>query len=276
MIDHANPLLAQRRQLLRAALQAQIDTGKIPTQIVDYIDALYARHRDFEAERIAGLALWMGKDNGTTWRETCFEGFGIVLRAALTVLHGVACVAADSARAQDRAMQERSLSSCGLSSTLAARWSQLGQHRLSLTGATLPERGHCVQQLVHWLGGTTALAEIGLPQAASMNREVTSLTVVEQAAEEAVQAIQTVSRCLWHVWVQRTWRCVAPSCAVFLDREVGVGATLGAALIALGQDNTVWEVLPRPLGRLEVVVTLLARATTATDDTGGEEYGGSR
>jgi len=276
MIDHANPLLAQRRQLFRAALQAHIDAGKIPAQIVDYIDALYTRHRDFEAERIAGLALWIGKDNGTTWRETCFEGFGIVLRATLTVLHGVACIAADHTRAQDRAMREQSLSGCGLSPTCVTRWCQLGQHRLSLTGATLPERGHRVQQLVHWLGGTTAPADIGLPQAPNIQQEVTSLTVVEQAAEEAVQAIQTVSRCLWHVWVQRTWRCVAPSCAVFLDREVGVGATLGAALIALGQDNTVWDVLPRPLGRLEVVVTLLARATTTTDDTSREEYGGSR
>ena len=96
MTDHAVTLLAQRRHLLRTALQTQIDAGKIPAQIVGYIDALYARHRDFEAERIAGLALWMGTDSGTTWRETCFEGFGIVLRAALTVLHGVACVAADA------------------------------------------------------------------------------------------------------------------------------------------------------------------------------------
>ena len=276
MTDHTMTLLAQRRHLLRTALQTQIDAGKIPAQIVGYIDALYARHRDFEAERIAGLALWLGTDSGTTWRETCFEGFGVVLRAALTVLHGVACVAADCARAPDRATREQGLSSYGLSPARATRWCQLGQRQLSLTGATLPERGHRVQQLVHWLGGATAPAEIGLPQAPSMNPEVTSLAVVEQAAEEVVQAIQTVSRCLWHVWVQRTWRCVAPSCDVFLAREVGVGATLGAALIALGQDNRVWDMLPRPLGRLEVVVTILARASTTTDGTGREEYRGSR
>ena len=274
MTDHAMTLLAQRRRLLRTALQAHIDAGKIPAQIVDYIDALYARHRDFEAERIAGLALWVGKDSGMAWRETCFEGFGIVLRVTLTVMHGLACLEAAHTYEPHRAMREQSLSVCGLSLARATRWCQLGQRRLSLTGATLPERGHRVQQLVHWLGGTTAPADIGLPQAPSLNREVISLAVAEQAAEEALQAIQIVSRCLWHVWVQRIWRFVAPSCDVFLEREVGVGATLGAALIALGQDNTVWDVMPRPLGRLEIVVTLLARATTDTDGTGRDAYGG--
>ena len=274
MTDHAMTLLAQRRHLLRTALQAQIDAGKIPAQIVGYIDALYARHRDFEAERIAGLALWLGTDGGTAWRETCFEGFGIVLRATLTVMHGLACVEAAQTREPHRATREHGLSGSGLSPARATRWCQLGQRQLSLTAGTLPERGHRVQQLVHWLGGTTAPAEIGLPQASNIHREMTSLAVVEQAAEEALQAIQTVSRCLWHVWVQRTWRSVAPSCDVFLAREIGVGATLGAALIALGQDGTVWDVLPRPLGRLEIVVTLLARVTTDTDGTRREEYGG--
>jgi len=57
MSDHTITLLAHRRQILRTALHAHIDRGRLPAQLMDYIDALYARHRDFEAERIVGLAL---------------------------------------------------------------------------------------------------------------------------------------------------------------------------------------------------------------------------
>src|SRR5262245_16446538 len=119
MSDHSIPLLAHRRQVLRTALQGHIDAGRIPAQIMDYIDALYARHRDFEAERIAGLALWLGMDSGTTWRETCFEGFGVVLRATLTVLHGIASLAVDDGPADAHTTREQVLSGYGLSAPLA-------------------------------------------------------------------------------------------------------------------------------------------------------------
>jgi hypothetical protein len=88
--------------------------------------------------------------------------------------------------------------------------------------------------------------------------------VVETAATEAVQAIHTVSCCLWHVWVQRAWAPMVPSCAVLLEQELGVGVALGHALIALGQDSMVWDVHPHPLARLEVVVTLLAQPATTS------------
>ena len=193
-----------------------------------------------------------------------------MLRAAHTVLHGIASLIVDAVGTDPRAAPEQRLSGSGLSPVSMTRWYQLSQRRLSWTGVTLPERGRQVQQLVHRLGGTTAPAEIGRTDPASSTPAVTSLVVVEQAADEVVQALQTVSRCLWQVWVQRTWQAVAPSCAAFLDREVGLGATLGAALIALGQDSAVWPVLPRSLSRLEVIVTLLARATPTTADTGCE------
>ena len=47
MSNHTLQLVAQRRQLLRTALQAQIDAGTLTTQVVEYIDDLYARHRPF-------------------------------------------------------------------------------------------------------------------------------------------------------------------------------------------------------------------------------------
>jgi hypothetical protein len=267
MMHDARTVFAQRRQLLRAALQAHIDDGRIPAQITDYIDALYARHRDFEAERIAGLALWLGRDNGTAWRETCFEGFGVILRAARTVLQGIATLAVHDASAEASATPAQRLRGCGLSPAIATRWCQLGRHRLPVTGATLPERGRRVEQLVQWLAGPTTLAECGLAQVSHDTPVVTSLDVVNQAAEDILQAIQTVSRCLWQVWVRRIWRAVAPRCAVFLDRELGIGPTLGAALIAVGHDSALWPVLLHPLARVEVVVTILARATSVTIDT---------
>jgi hypothetical protein len=267
-------LLAQRRQLLRAALQPHIDGGRLPAPLMDYIDTLYARRRDFEAERIAGLALWLGTDSSATWRETCFEGFGVMLRATDTVLQGVAALSMHEGTGEPCVTREQRLCACGLSPACATRWSQLGQRRLSFTSATLPERGRRVQDLVQWLAGTSTLAESGRAQSPTNIEIVTSLEVVEQAAEEALHAIQTVSRCVWHVWVQRSWRAVAPRCADFLDRELGVGPTLGAALIALGQDSALWPVLPQPLSCLEVVVTILARATAGAADTRGEERRG--
>src|SRR4030095_14977191 len=102
MMHDTMTLLAQRRQLLRAALRVHIDAGRLSAHVLDYIHTLYARRRDCEAERVAGLALWLGTDSSTAWRETCFEGCGVVLRAGLTVLHGVASVVV-----QHRAMHEQ-------------------------------------------------------------------------------------------------------------------------------------------------------------------------
>ncbi len=274
MAHEAMTLFAQRRQLLRAALQTHIDGGRLPAHLMDYIDALYARHRDFEAERIAGLALWLGSDRGTTWRETCFEGFGVMLRATDTVLQGVAALSMHRGNGELCVTREQRLCACGLSPACATRWSQLAQRRLSFTSATLPERGRRVQDLVQWLAGTSTLAETGRAQSSTTVPAMTSLAVVEQAAEDTLHALQTVSRCVWHVWVQRAWRAVAPRCADFLERELGVGPTLGAALIALGQDSALWPMLPQPLSRLEVVVTLLARARRGREDTNGDDQRG--
>ena len=274
MAHDAMTLLAQRRQLLRAALCTHIDAGRLPAHLMDYLDTLYARRRDFEAERIAGLALWLGSDRGTTWRETCFEGFGVILRATHTVLQGVATLLVSDASAAPDAIRAQRLSGCGLSPACATRWSQLGQRRLSFTAATLAERGRCVQQLIQWCAGPTTPEEYERAQLSIKTQGVTSLAIVEQAAEDTLYAVQTVSRCVWHVWVQRSWRAVAPRCADFLDHELGVGPTLGAALIALGQDTALWPVLPHPLSRLEVVVTILARATAGAADTSGAEQRG--
>jgi len=274
MTHDAKTVFAQRRQLLRAALQTHIDEGRLPAQITDYIDALYARHRDFEAERVAGLALWLGKDRGIEWRERCFEGFGVILRAAQTVLQGVATLTVHDASADASATPAHRLRGCGLTPATVTRWCQLGQRRLSVPGATLPERGCRVQQLVQWMAGPLTLAECGLPPMTHDTPDVTSLATVNHAAEDMLQAIQTVSHCLWQVWVQRTWRAVAPRCAVFLERELGVGPTLGGALIALGHDRALWPVLPHPLARVEVVMTILARATSVTINTHGDERRG--
>jgi hypothetical protein len=274
MSDYALALLAQRRQLLRTALQAQIDAGTLAPRVVDYIDDLYARHRDFEAERVAGLALWVGKARVPAWRETCFEGFGTFLQSIRTVLRGLAALQASDTREGDGTPHDDCLTPTGLSPMLATRWCHLGRCRMPPTPENLRERGNQVQQLVQWVGGPTTLADVGLPVGASPSLITPSLGVIEQAGHDALQAMQTVSRCLWQVWTQRAWGSVATSSNDFLEHEIGVGAELGAALIALGQDDTMWSALPRPLGRLAVVVTLLARATTSTVGTRPEQLGG--
>ena len=263
-VQATTTLFAQRRTLLRTALEPLIAAEKIPAQVLTYIDQLYARHLYFEAERIAGLALWVGKDAGTAWRETCFEGFGIVLRASITVVQGLAVMEEQHAWEAQARSQEEFLTACGLSLPIYTRWCQLGQRLVPLLAESLPERGRHVCQLVHWLCGTASTTEIGTIFTHSRNHASVSQAIVETAAEQAVEALLTVSRCLWHVWVQRAWAPLVPSCEALLERELGVGTALGHALIALGQDFAVWEVHPNPLARLEVLATLLAQPTMAS------------
>lgn len=272
MAIDASTLFAQRRALLRAALDPLIVAGKLPGQVVATLDQLYARHRYLEAERIAGLALWVGKESGTTWHETCFESFGTLLRASLTVVHGLAVLAAQHAR--DAPAREAFLSTCGLSLSFYARCVHLGQRVVSLTAESLPDRGRRVRQLFQWLGGVDSPTELGPRQAAVGSTSAAVHTAVETAATEALQALHTVSRCLWQVWLQRAWAPRVPSCEVLLEQELGVGAALGQALIALGQERTVWDVHPHPLARLDVVVSLLAQSTPASRTTTGDEQGG--
>ena len=114
-IDTTTTFFAQRRARLRSALQPLITAHVLPAQVLTYIDQLYDRHRVFEAERIAGLALWLGKDRSTAWREICFEGFGTVLRATTTVVHGLAALDAQCVWESQKQSREAFVMACGLS-----------------------------------------------------------------------------------------------------------------------------------------------------------------
>lgn len=255
-------LFAQRRALLRAALDPLIADGKLSRQVLVTLDELYARHRYFEAERIAGLALWIGKESRTAWHETCYEGFGTLLRASGTVVHGLAVLATQ--HAEDAPARDAFLTTCGLSLPCYRRWCALGQHLVSLVAESVVDRGRRVDQLVQWLGGVGSPMACGMRQAPVWSASASVHLGVETAATEALQAIHTVSRCLWQVWLQRAWAPGMSSCDMLLEQELGIGAALGQALVALGQERTVWEVHPHPLAQLEVVVTLLAQTTTAS------------
>jgi len=107
----------------------------------------------FEAERVAGLALWLGKDRSTAWREICFEGFGTVLRATTTVLQGLA--AFDQQHIWEASIHSRDefVMACGLSLPVYTRWCQLGHQMLSVADERLAVRGRCVGQRLHELAG---------------------------------------------------------------------------------------------------------------------------
>jgi hypothetical protein len=261
-------LFAQRRALLRAALDPLIADGKLSRQVLVTLDHFYARHRYFEAERIAGLALWIGKESRTAWHETCYEGFGTLLRASGTVVHGLAVLAAQ--HAEDAPARDAFLTTCGLSLSCYRRWSALGQHLVPLVAESVVDRGRRVGQLVQWLAGVASPMACGTRQDPGWSASASVHLDVETAATEALRAIHTVSRCLWQVWLQRAWAPSMPSCDVLLEQELGIGAALGQTLIALGQERMVWEGPLHPLAQLEVVVTLLAQTTTASRDPAGD------
>jgi hypothetical protein len=255
---------AQRRARLRSALQPLIEAHVLPAQVLLYINQLYERHRVFEAERIAGLALWLGKDRGTAWREICFEGFGTVLRATMTVLHGLAAIDVQRAWELQKQSREAFIMACGLSPPVYTRWCQLGHRVVSVADERLADRGRCVGQLLHELSGTASWPEYEESRLQGATSEGPSLAVIEEAATDAVRAVLTVSRCLWQVWVWRAWAPHVPSCQALLEHELGIGDALGHAFIACGQDVPVWNVQLPALARLELVATVLTKPSTVT------------
>ncbi len=252
---------AQRRALLRSALERLITADVVPAQVLSYIDQLYDRHRVFEAERVAGLALWLGKDRSTAWREICFEGFGTVLRATTTAVQGLA--AFDTQHIWEAPIHSRDefVMACGLSLPVYTRWCQLGHQVVSVAGEHLADRGRCVGQLLHELSGSASQPElVGLRVHGAIDSDL-SLLVIETAATDAVCALLTMSRCLWQVWVQRAWTPQISSCQALLEHELGIGNALGHAFIACGQDVAAWNVQLPPLARLELVATVLTQST---------------
>ena len=262
--DTTTTFFAQRRARLRRALQPLIAAQVLPAQVLTYIDQLYDRHRVFEAERIAGLALWLGKDRSTAWREICFEGFGTVLRATTTVLHGLAAFDEQCVWGSQNQSREAFVMACGLSLPVYTRWCQLGHRGVTVADERLAARGRRVGQLLHELSGRASRTEHEGVRVRGAASAVPSLAAIETAATDAVRAVLTVSRCLWQVWVQRAWAPQVSNCQALLEHELGIGAGLGHAFIACGQDAAVWNVQLPALARLELVATVLTQPSTVT------------
>jgi hypothetical protein len=251
-------IFSQRQTLIIAAIERFVAAQQLPPAVLRHLRTLYAQGLYFEAERVAGLALWVGKRGTVDWRQTCFEMFGTVVRLVPYVLRGLAAIEQAQAwqpRAQSRA---EFLAWCGISAEVYARWHRLGRTLVLLPAESLVERGTAVRRLVGWLAGT---GEPPMERVATLGQgtaEVPSLDVVLTAAEQAATALLEAGRCLWQVRVQQAWQPFAETYTALLETQLGVEATFGHALSAIGQDFAALEIRHKPLARLDMLSTLLA------------------
>lgn len=261
----AEALFSQRQALIVAAIEQLVAAQKLPPTVLQHLQTLYAHGLCFEAERVAGLALWVGKRGTGEWRQLCFERFGTVVRCVPQVVRGLAVI--EEAQAWQPWAQSRDefLALCGISANAYARWCRIGRTAVLLPPESLIERGTAVRRLVGWLAGTNepALERVTTPRPGTA--EVPSLEVVLTAAEQAATALLEAGRCLWQVRVQHAWEPFAETYNALLDTQLGIGATCGQALSAIGQDFAALEIRHTPLARLDMLSMLLASQGSTHD-----------
>lgn len=251
-------IFSQRQTLIVIAIEQLVAEQKLPPTVLQHLQTLYAHGLCFEAERVAGLALWVGKRGTVEWRQLCFERFGTVVRLVPQVVRGLAAI--DEGQAWQPWAHSRAefLALCGISAEVSARWRRLGRTLVLLPSESLVERGTAVRRLMGWLSGTgePPLERVATPRPGT--EEIPSVDVMLTAAEQAVTALLEAGRCLWQVRVQHAWEPCAETYSALLDTQLGIGAACGQALSAIGQDFAALEIRHKPLARLDLLSALLA------------------
>lgn len=261
----AEAFFSQRQTLIVAAIEQLVVAQQLPPTVLDHLQTLYAHGLCFEAERVAGLALWVGKRGTGEWRQLCFEQFSTVVRCVLQVVRGLAVI--DEAQAWHPWAHSRDefLDLCGISANVYARWCRIGRTAVLLLPESLVERGTAVRRLMGWLAGTSepSLERVATPRPGT--EEIPSVDAMLTAAEQAATALLEAGRCLWQVRVQHAWKPFAETYSALLDTQLGIGAVCGQALSAIGQDFAALEIRHKPLARLDLLSMLLASQGSTHD-----------
>ena len=249
---------AERRAAILPAVQKLVQEGRIPSPILVQIEELYAQHRDFAAERLAGLAIWVGKGVAEDTLATFFEHFGIVLREIRNVssflqkaevLQSWTCVASS----RDEYIRVWGM----VSPAFYERFLRLERLLFHTPADNVTARGTAIRRSILFLAGQ---GELPLPAQGTLTggveRREEIMSAIDEAAATAAAELLRIGRKIWQVRQWEEWQKVAPSYEQFLHNWLGLGASFGALLCALGQAAA--DLTAPPLRRLEVCVAILA------------------
>ena len=259
---------AERQETVLAAVRRLVHQDRIPSAILSRIEACYAQGLAFEAERIAGLAIWVGQDAGQETPPAFFGQFGSVLRALQRVSTGLRSV--DRTPTGDHAATSRAdcIAAMGLSPAFSERLCQLSAVFPASLPTRLAVRGARLQQMVEFLAGETAMqAERNAEEKAT---DAVPRTAIEDAAEQAATTLLAIGRQLWQVRAGQEWQPVSESYEAFLETRLGLSMPFGRRLGAIGQVWTDTPLQRAPLRRLEMLCTLAAGRVTENDSSSAE------
>ncbi len=261
---------AERKAAIVPVLQQLVRDGRIQPQILAHIEHLYARRLDFEAERVAGLAIWAGKGKAEDTLATFFEYFGIVLRAVRSA--AAYLQKADILHSWTRVAPSKPafLRTLGVSLGLYEKLLRLPPRLLPEPPAGLAERGKEIRTILQFLAGRGELTGSSrgvVVEGVARGQDI--IAAIDTAAEQLVTTLLVVGRHIGQVWTWEEWRKVAASYEEFLDGWLGLGVPCGSQLSVLGHDIPEVQTSGKPLRRLELIVSLtsgrLAQAVGSLD-----------
>lgn len=246
----------QRQEAVLAAIRQLVQDGRIQLGVLSRIEELYAQGLVFEAERIAGLAIWVGKGASQETLTSFFEHFGIVLRALDRVSQGLRHCEATHAWDQQGMSKEDFMHTVGLSPVFSARLLQLSRRLPAALPTRLAERGVLLRHLVLFLAGDKEL--LADRREDDEEKDEDPLKAIEEAADQVATTLLTVGRQLWQVRAWQEWQHVTDSYEAFLDSWLGLSVPFGLTLGAVGQVFTDTPLRRPPLRRLEMLCILAA------------------
>ena len=246
--------LTERRAVIEAALDGLAARRRMQPQIRHVVNQLYAQGLLFEAERVAGLAIWLGKEPPADIVTTCGTLFGTFLDA----VQQLASLLQHDAAEQPEDVIGRIF---GVQADFVARVRQIQAHLPQPLPVMACYRGALVRQVVQFLGEQAACVRTGVPIDGSTAEATAWSSLVDAAAEQGTAALVEASRLLWRVQAWDDWRQVAVSYPVFLTHHLGLGVECGHILGTVGQVFANLWGGRTALRRLELIVRLVTEET---------------
>jgi hypothetical protein len=258
--------LPERQAQILDALTTLVQRGQLDGRHVHEVETLYARGRVFEAERVAGLAIWLAMSPPQHLLQALQERLGVLVQAWHRL--SATLVTMDQWelwRPYADTCEEFQRDALQVSQTFYTRLVHLvdGEHHPN--PLTLHDRGRAVRHVLTRFTARdpTARAPVCTPLGLATHSTLTLDTVTTQAQQiidellwlgHTLQAIRS-----WELWTEQ-----APSYAVFLDDVLGLGVSLAFGLDGLASAWDSRQPSHPALATLETAVQIVMGHTATT------------
>ena len=265
--------LTQRRAQIIEALTSLVQRGQLRPAQLQEVETLYARGRMFEAERIAGLAIWLAMSPPQAPLQELPERVGKLVHAWRTLSTMLWSIDQwERWRPYADTLEEFQHDWLRVSPSFYTRLLRLSGALPQPLSPTLVDRGRALKGVV---GLLTISDRFPLRPVTSTDPAAEQVFVLEdilgcvqQLTDDLLwlgRTVQTIRD--WELWAEH-----APSYSAFLNDVLGVGTHLGFGLNALA---AVWEIgqhRRRTLDNLETAVQILIGQSFPTI----RKHGGTR